>query len=86
MGDVKQRFIESITYLRRLGFFEEYSDLTSERILEKLESGWGGSFGEDWMRKKTFEIDRFLAASDTRRTWFRDMEISVMAPVLMLRF
>jgi len=27
--DIRKRFINSIEYLRKLGFFEEYSNLTS---------------------------------------------------------
>ncbi|MGC8832137.1 MAG: hypothetical protein ACP5PQ_06120 [Thermoproteota archaeon] len=36
LGSVEQRFIESITYLRKLGFFEDYSNLSSEEIFEKM--------------------------------------------------
>ncbi|MBO3754048.1 MAG: hypothetical protein FGF53_04120 [Candidatus Brockarchaeota archaeon] len=81
MSDVEQHFVESISYLRRLGFFEEYLDLTSGEILEKLKEKWSlKSLGEDWMGKSVFEIDRFLAIDDRRRTWFRDCEISVLGP------
>ncbi|MBO3833227.1 MAG: hypothetical protein FGF51_07625 [Candidatus Brockarchaeota archaeon] len=36
---LRRRFIDSIDYLRRMGFFEDYSNLSSEEILEKIFSG-----------------------------------------------
>ncbi|MBO3832183.1 MAG: hypothetical protein FGF51_02185 [Candidatus Brockarchaeota archaeon] len=33
---VKRRLIESLDYLRNMGFFRDYSNSTSEEILEKI--------------------------------------------------
>jgi hypothetical protein len=37
--ELRKRFIDSINCLRRMGFFQDYSNLTSEEILEKIFSG-----------------------------------------------
>ncbi len=37
--ELRKRFIESIEYLRKMGFFEDYSGLSSEEILERIFSG-----------------------------------------------
>ncbi|MEM3958519.1 MAG: hypothetical protein QXO47_10010 [Thermoproteota archaeon] len=78
LGDVKQRFIESIEYLRKLGFFEEYSNLTSEEIFEKLGEKsimLKNLKEEDWIKESTYEIDSLLATSDLKRVWGKDAEL-----------
>ncbi len=68
--DVRERFIESIEYLRKLGFFEEYSNLTSEEIFERLkEKSIIQIEKEDWSKESDFEIDRFVAIFDEKRVW-----------------
>jgi len=37
--EVKKRLVGSMEYLRRVGFFQDYSNLTSEEILEKIFNG-----------------------------------------------
>jgi len=77
LGGVEQRFIESITYLRKLGFFEDYSDLTSEEIFEKMREEslmLKNLKEEDWINESTFEIDSFIAIHDLKRVWGRDLE------------
>jgi len=37
--ELRKRFIDSIEYLRKMGFFQDYSNLTSEEILEKIFNG-----------------------------------------------
>lgn len=53
---LRKRFIDSIDYLRNMDFFKNYSDLTSEEILDKIFSGeityevkW---FIEEWPEEK----------------------------------
>ncbi len=36
---LERRFVSSIEYLRRMNFFKEYFDLTSEEIFEKILNG-----------------------------------------------
>jgi hypothetical protein len=43
---VKDRFIDSIDYLRGMGFFEEYRNLTSEEIFKEIKNG---EIGRDWL-------------------------------------
>ncbi|MBO3842933.1 MAG: hypothetical protein FGF48_11065 [Candidatus Brockarchaeota archaeon] len=38
-SELRKRFIDSIEYLRKMDFFKDYSDLTSEEILEKIFEG-----------------------------------------------
>lgn len=67
---VRERFVESIEYLRRLGFFEEYSNLSSEEIFKKLkEKSIIQIEKEDWSKESDFEIDRFVAIFDEKRVW-----------------
>jgi len=37
--ELRRRLIDSIEYLRKMGFFEDYSSLSSEEILEKIFNG-----------------------------------------------
>ena len=37
--ELRKRLVDSIDYLRKMGFFEDYSNLSSEEILEKIFSG-----------------------------------------------
>ncbi|MEM2088858.1 MAG: hypothetical protein QXF52_09365 [Thermoproteota archaeon] len=81
LGDVRQRFIESIEYLRKLGFFEEYSNLTSEEIFEKLRDRsilLKNLKEEDWKKESVFEMDRFIATHDFKRIWGRDAELGYL--------
>jgi len=41
----KRRIISSLDRLRRLGFFEDYSNLTSEELFEKIRNG---ELGREW--------------------------------------
>ncbi|MBO3832876.1 MAG: hypothetical protein FGF51_05760 [Candidatus Brockarchaeota archaeon] len=78
MSSVRQRFIESIEYLRQLGFFEDYSNLTSEEIFEKIREGsilLKNLREEDWAKESTYEIDSLLATYDRKRIWGRDIEL-----------
>ncbi|MBO3810213.1 MAG: hypothetical protein FGF50_11570 [Candidatus Brockarchaeota archaeon] len=54
--ELRKRFIDSLDYLRKMDFFKDYSDLTSEEILERIFSGeisyetqW---FVETWPKKE----------------------------------
>ncbi|MCX8184127.1 MAG: hypothetical protein N3F08_06905, partial [Crenarchaeota archaeon] len=67
---VRERFIESIEYLRKMGFFEEYVNLSSEEIFERVKerAGWVVSWKEDeWKRKSDFNVDTLALAVDSRR-------------------
>lgn len=75
---MRQHFIESITYLRKLGFFEEYSNLSSKEIFEKMREKsimLKNLKEEDWMKESTYEIDSFVATDDRKRV-FRLWEVS----------
>lgn len=75
---MRQCFIESIEYLRKLGFFEDYSNLTSEEIFEKIREGsilLSDLKEEHWMKKSVFEIDSLMATYDRKRIWGRDAEL-----------
>lgn len=37
--ELRKRFVDSIEYLRKMDFFKDYSNLSSEEILEKISSG-----------------------------------------------
>ncbi|MEM3466049.1 MAG: hypothetical protein QXU11_10690 [Thermoproteota archaeon] len=37
--ELKKRFIDSIDYLRKMDFFKDYSNLSSEEILERIFDG-----------------------------------------------
>lgn len=70
LSNVEQRFIESITYLRKMGFFEECSNLSSEEIFEKMRKKsimLKNLKEEDWMKESTYEIDSFVATDDRKR-------------------
>ena len=70
---VRERFISSIGYLRNLGFFEEYSNLTSEEIFEKISED--DIFLRDldkkeyWRKESDFDIDRYVIIKDKKRIW-----------------
>lgn len=85
--DVRARFIESIEYLRKMGFFEEYSNLSSEEIFEKLKESsillkyFGRKeVGERWMKKSVFEVDSLVATYDRKRVWSIDVERPFLYP------
>ena len=69
---VKERFISSIEYLRKLGFFEEYSNLTSEEIFEKVKgwSRWVSWDEKGWEKDSDFNVDTFALAIDSKRCLF----------------
>lgn len=71
---VKKRFIDSIEFLRKMDFFKKYSNLTSEEIFEKIKKENNLNLRR-WIRRSTFEIDRYLAAEDEDRIWVKDIEI-----------
>ncbi|MBO3841498.1 MAG: hypothetical protein FGF48_03675 [Candidatus Brockarchaeota archaeon] len=50
---VKKRLINSLDYLRKMNFFKDYSNLTSEEILEKIFSGEIGY--KNWWGEKEEE-------------------------------
>lgn len=84
---VRERFIESIDYLRKLGFFEEYSGLTSEEIFEKISEVKTflknlDEEGHTWMGKSVFEIDRCVALFDNKRVWEVESKYYVTRPQL----
>jgi hypothetical protein len=79
--NVRERFINSIEYLRKLGFFEEYSNLTSEEIFERISEGSIllkdlDEEEEEWARKSDFKMDTLVAIKDRKRLWGMDVEIS----------
>lgn len=37
--ELRKRFVDSLDYLRKMDFFKDYSNLTSEEILEKIFNG-----------------------------------------------
>jgi hypothetical protein len=82
---VRERFINSIEYLRKLGFFEEYSNLSSEEIFEKISEGdillkdLDKKEGR-WAKKSDFEIDRYMATSDEKRVLGIDVERPLLYP------
>jgi hypothetical protein len=67
---VRERFINSIEYLRKLGFFEEYSNLTSEEIFEKVKgwSRWVSWDEKEWEKDSDFNVDRYALAIDSKRS------------------
>ncbi|MEM2783612.1 MAG: hypothetical protein QXF09_02165, partial [Nitrososphaerota archaeon] len=70
----RKRFIDSIEFLRKMGFFKKYSNLTSEEIFEKIKKENNLDLRE-WVRESTFRIDRYLAAENEDRIWIQDIEI-----------
>ncbi|MEM2921089.1 MAG: hypothetical protein QXF26_02090 [Candidatus Bathyarchaeia archaeon] len=67
---VRERFIESVKYLRKLGFFEEYSNLSSEEIFEKVKerASWVIPWKEEeWKKKNDFNFDTLALTVDSRR-------------------
>lgn len=72
--NTRKRFIDSIEFLRKMDFFKEYSNLTSEEIFEKIKKENNLNL-QRWVRKSTFEIDRYLAAENKDRVWLQDTEI-----------
>lgn len=67
---VRERFVGSIEYLRKLGFFEDYSNLTSEEIFEKIRRGEMGRewFGYEEIDEKKWReyIDKKLKQKEIR--------------------
>lgn len=55
-SELRKRFIESIDYLRKMDFFKDYSNLSSEEIFERILSGeinYGTQwFVEEWPEEK----------------------------------
>lgn len=79
--DIRKRFINSIEYLRKLGFFEEYSNLTSEEIFEKISEGSIllkdlDKEEEEWAKESDFDIDTLVAIKDRKRLGGMDVEVS----------
>jgi hypothetical protein len=86
----RKLFIESIDYLKRMDFFEDYKNLTSEEIFERIRRGeigrewlgWGSKelSPEEKRRKQRayynepFAYDRYIACHDKRRVFFESME------------
>jgi len=64
---LKRRFIGSIDFLRRIGFFEEYPDLTSEKILERILENV--ECEEEYLNKSVAEIDYGIACFDAKRVF-----------------
>ncbi|MEM3649048.1 MAG: hypothetical protein QW506_07805 [Thermoproteota archaeon] len=82
---VKERFVGSIEYLRKLGFFEDYANLTSEEIFKKISEMKTflknlDEEGHLWMGKSIFEIDRCIALFDNKRVWGVESEYYVTRP------
>ncbi|MEM3957946.1 MAG: hypothetical protein QXO47_07040 [Thermoproteota archaeon] len=78
----RERFIESIEYLRKMGFFEEYCNLSSEEIFEKIRENsialkYLGvkEVEERWMKESVYEVDSFIAIFDKRRVLGKDVEV-----------
>lgn len=82
----RKRFIESVEYLRKMNFFEEYHNLTSEEIFEKLNARMPPGYleskevEEEWKKRSIFEADRYVAIHDNKRVWAKDVEIGVFYP------
>ncbi|MEM2554235.1 MAG: hypothetical protein QXW69_03015 [Nitrososphaerota archaeon] len=70
---IRKRFIDSIEFLRKMDFFKKYSNLTSEEIFEKMKKEYHIDLRR-WIKRSTFEIDRYLATEDEDRIWIQDTE------------
>lgn len=81
---LRKRFIGSIDYLRRMGFFQDYSNLTSEEILERIFSGNGKWLEESieehedsWAKVPDSEIDVSVLMFDNNRVMVQYAEAMV---------
>ncbi len=81
-SSIKERFIESIEFLRKMGFLEEYVNLTSEEIFEKVKEhfkdiphtmAWHDE--EKWRKYSDFVIDSCVLSIDLRRYTVVDTEL-----------
>jgi len=55
--ELRRRFVNSIEYLRRMDFFNDYSNLSSEEILDKIFSG-EIDYESQWFVEEAIERDR----------------------------
>lgn len=53
--ELRKRFVDSIEYLRKMDFFRDYPDLSSEEILEKI---FGGEMNYEYWWKECSERSR----------------------------
>jgi hypothetical protein len=67
MSELKGRFINSIEYLRKMGFFEDYSSLTSEEIYKIISGGLKPE--EEHLNKSIAELDYDIACLDAKRVF-----------------
>ncbi|MEM3390381.1 MAG: hypothetical protein QW491_13385 [Thermoproteota archaeon] len=70
---LRKRFIDSIEYLRRMDFFKDYSNLSSEEIFDRILSGeisyethW---FAEEWSKEER----RKMKEEDIRKRPLEEM-------------
>lgn len=67
----RERFIDSIEYLKKMRIFEDHSNLTSEEIFEKVMEGsiMLGNVekeGRKWAKESDFGIDISVASTSYR--------------------
>ncbi|MGB9717517.1 MAG: hypothetical protein ACP5PQ_06300 [Thermoproteota archaeon] len=57
-SELRKRFVNSVEYLRRMDFFKDYSDLSSEEILKKIFNGEIDHSSSWWDEKRKSKIGR----------------------------
>ncbi|MBO3810285.1 MAG: hypothetical protein FGF50_11935 [Candidatus Brockarchaeota archaeon] len=74
--ELRKRFVDSIEYLRKMDFFKDYSDLSSEEILERIFEGEidYAYWFQEWERKQPPEpngsrLKRYLRENTS--SWIR---------------
>jgi hypothetical protein len=65
--ELRKRLIDSIEYLRKMGFFEDYSNLTSNEIYRRISRKIKRK--EEYLNKSIAEIDYDMACLDAKRVF-----------------
>jgi len=73
--ELEKRFIDSIGYLRGMDFFQDYSNLSSQEILEKIFRG-GICYPISWWDEEKGHLYGTYLVVDFERNWRRWMKAS----------
>jgi hypothetical protein len=74
---LKKRFIDSIEYLRKMGFFEDCANLTSNEIYRRVSRKI--RHREEYLNKSDAELDYNIACLDEKRV-FRALYLNIKNP------